>query len=73
MLLFIYEYTRYHITEDINIHMSLRLEDLKMQATVRFALGKVALGNVLFRAFLFYPVSIIPPWIHIHPSTTGDI
>jgi len=34
---------------------------------VRCVVDKMALGQVFHRVFQFFPVSIIPPMLHIHP------
>jgi hypothetical protein len=38
---------------------------------VGFVVDKVVLGQVFLRVHRFFPVSIIPPMLHIHSSITG--
>ena len=35
---------------------------------VRYVVDQVALGQVLFRALLFFPIAIIPPLLRTHPD-----
>jgi hypothetical protein len=40
---------------------------------VAFVVEKVAMGQIFLRVLHFSPVNIIPPWLHIHLSSSGGL